>query len=79
MHFREIDLQAVMDDLLNLNAILCAAASSDNLQNVVIRMRTVAGHRDEVGEIVAEELRSWLPMLDERGVLGYVFTSPIRH
>lgn len=31
MHFRENDLQAVMDDLLNLDAILCAAPSSDNI------------------------------------------------
>lgn len=39
----------------------------------MISMENVAGHRDEVDEIVAVELRSRLPMLDERGVLGYVF------
>lgn len=65
MHSREIDLT---DSLLNLDAILCAPPF-DNLQNAVTPTWTAASPRDEVGEIVAAELRSRLPMLDERGIL----------
>lgn len=75
MHSREIDLT---DSLLNLDAILCAPPF-DNLQNAVTPTWTAASPRDEVGEIVAAELCSRLPMLDERGILEYVFPSPIAH